>query len=322
MKLTPDDDYVHTAGAESSWQENYLFMGVGDDHTTAMFVHVARLRALDACDVKLLVKIGDDVCSFTEHHQWSDGLDVPGFSFDIAEPWVRWRVSAVGSGMMGGSPGLLVTTGRGDIPISVDFSWEARIPPVIQSEGFEALDEAGSGSSGDHYIQGGRWSGTVSIGEHKVDVSGWSIRDHTWGERHVPSMDYCWWTPMVFDDGMYELAGIDMHTTDGERATFSFERDAERQVRHAFLDVEVTAGDVTNYTRTTIRCGDAVTVEATRLMRLPIAYYRGGGVGWVSDDALCTLTTADGRRGFGIIELNRLLTDDEISALPKDSNGA
>lgn len=316
MTLTPDDDYVHPRGHGESWQENYLFMGLSDDHRVAVFVHVARLPALGACDVKLAVRIDDEVCSFTEHHPWSDGLDVGGFSFDIDKPWVSWRVRARGTGMLGGSPGLLLTTGRGSVPVSADFGWDAKIPPVIQSQGFEELDAVGSGSSGHHYIQGGRFAGTFRLGDREVETSGWSIRDHTWGERHVPAMDLCWWTPMVFGDGSYELAGIDMHTKDGGRATFSFERDTERQVGFPFLDVAVTEGDLTDYTRATIRCGEHITVEATRILRMPIAYYRGGGVGWVSDDALCSLRTDDGRQGFGIIELNRLLTDDEVAALP------
>jgi hypothetical protein len=314
--LRPDDDLPHARGEGASWQENYLFMGLGDDHRAAFFVHVARLPALDACDVKLAVQLGDDVWSFTEHHSFGDGLDVAGFRFRVDEPFRAWHVHAEGGARAGRGPGLLVTTGRGDVPVSIDVSFTAAADPVIQSQGFEELDAIGSGSSGNHYIQGGRWRGTLRVGDQQVEGEGWCIRDHTWGERDIPTMELCWWTPMVFDDGTYQLAGIDMHTTDGARATFSYRRDGGEQVALPFLDVEVTEGDLSDYSRATIRCGDDIAVEATRVLRLPIAYYRGGGVGWVSDDALSTLRTADGRTGFGIIELNRLMTDEEIAALP------
>ena len=126
---------------------------------------------------------------------------------------------------------------------------------------------------------------------------------------------------MVFSDGTYQLAGIDMHTDEGTRTTFSFERDGTTQVAFPNLDVTITQGDANDYSRATIRCGDQVTVDARRRLRLPIAYYRGGGVGWVSDDALCTLETADGRTGFGVIERNRRLTPGEIAALPEGWQG-
>jgi hypothetical protein len=228
-------------------------------------------------------------------------------------------VRGEGTGALGRGPGLFITAGRGDVPLSLDIAWTAAAPPVIHSEGFAQMEEAGAGSSGDHYIQGGRWDGTLRIGEQELMMSGRSIRDHTWGERQNQAMDLCWWCPMVFDDGTYQLAGIDMHLVDGTRTTFSFVRDADGQRTLPFLDVEVTEGDLDDYTKAEIRVGDDITVQATRVMRLPVAYYRGGGVGWVSDDALCTLRTADGRRGFGIIEKNRLLTDAEIAALPEGS---
>jgi hypothetical protein len=315
----PDDDHLHRRGSGDSWQENYLFMAMDDGGLDAAFVHVARLSALGTCDVKLAVVVDGTTCSFTEHHAIPDGLDVAGFHFEIVRPWYEWHVRAAGDGRVGGAPDLLVTTGRGDVPISVDLRWEAFAPPVILSGGFDELEESGAGSSGHHYVQGGRCTGTIELRDEERRLDGWSIRDHTWGERHIVAMDRCWWTPMVFGDGRYQLGGIDMHTDDGTRTTFSFERNGDVQVGFPLLDVEIIEGDADDFAAVAIRCGDRVHVTARRVLRLPIAYYRGGGTGWVSDDALCTLELDDGRTGFGVIERNRRLTADEMAHLPEGS---
>lgn len=76
-------------------------------------------------------------------------------------------------------------------------------------------------------------------------------------------------------------------------------------------------GDVEDVRAVTVRGGDRVSMTGERRVHLPIAYYRFGGAGWVSDDALCPLRPADGRTGFGVIERNRQLTADEIAALPE-----
>ncbi len=319
MSLTPNDDFPHPRGSGESWQENYLFLGVDPEQDLAFFAHVARLPALGTCDIKIAVKIGDDVVSTTEHHPLGEGLDVPGLEFDVVDPWYSWRVKADGKGLRGGAPDLLLTTGRGDVPLSFDIRWDAKATPVVHSEGFAQMASAGAGSSGDHYIQGGTWSGTLRIGDREITSSGPSIRDHTWGERDNGKLQLCWWTPMVFDDGSYQLAGIDMHLVDGTRTSFSFEHDGNAQRTLPVLDVEITEGTIDDYSRAKIKLGDEIEVEATRFARMPIAYYRGGGVGWVSDDALCTLRTADGRTGFGIIEKNRQMTQDEIERLPEGS---
>ena len=314
--LQPSDDHPHPRGIGESWQENYLFMGMSDDASTAMYVHVARLPHHDACDVKLAVKIGDQVGSFTTHLPWSDDLSVAGFRFSIEEPWARWHVRAEGTGVTGAA-GSLLTLQPGDVPLSAEFAWEAKVPPLIQSEGFAMLSDAGAGSSGHHYIQGGRWVGVVRLGDRSAEAAGWSIRDHTWGERNLPNMDHCWWTPMVLADGGVELGGIDMHTKDGARTSFAFRRDGDRQVTLPHLTVDVVEGSIDDFAVTSIACGDDVRVTARRLVHMPIAYYRGGGVGWVSDDALCVIEADDGSTGFGIIELNRAMTPAEVASLPE-----
>jgi hypothetical protein len=48
----------------------------------------------------------------------------------------------------------------------------------------------------------------------------------------------------------------------------------------------------------------ALDVSAERVLRLPIAYPEGWGVPFISDETLCTVSLADGRSGFGIVEWN------------------
>ena len=148
MALGPEDDFLHQRSTGDSWQENYLFMMMDDSGHHAGFAHIARLPALGACDIKLAVVIDGETCSFTTHHTIPDCHDVAGFHFEIVRPWYEWRVRAEGHGMMGGSPGKLLTTGRGEIPVAIDMTWEAFAPPVILSQGFDELEESGAGSSG------------------------------------------------------------------------------------------------------------------------------------------------------------------------------
>ena len=73
-----------------------------------------------------------------------------------------------------------------DLPVA-DFN-------AALAEWAETLTAAGSNSHNSaqaHYEQGGRWHGTLHVGDRTVKTSGLFVRDHTWGERVERGFESC-----------------------------------------------------------------------------------------------------------------------------------
>ena len=310
MTLSQNDEWLHEPEAATGWQENFLFVGLDAATGTGFYLHFGRLPQLDRYDVKIAVAVGGEIVSASLSRPLEDpakdDLGCAGLEVTPVEPFRRWRVRYEGAGRAGPTGGVLCVDAEGDIPLELDVTFDALGPPLDMEEGMRML--ADTGNDGGHYEQGLRWSGSARAGAAAVEAAGLGVRDHTWGVRQLAGITGVWWAPMVFDGT--ELGGIKLLAGD-QAVRFAFRQDGDgpiRGFRHFDLDV-ADADHATQWRATRLHYGaagdpGALDVNAKRVMRLPISYSEGWGAPFISDETLCTLSLADGRTGFGIVEWN------------------
>jgi len=311
MTLHHNDEWLHEPEAATGWQENFLFVGLDPATGTGFYLHFGRLPQLDRYDVKLAVAVDGEFVSTSLSRPLEgpakDDLGCPGLEVTPIEPFRRWRVRYEGTGQSGFSDGVLCVDSGGEIPLQIDVTFDALGPPLDLEEGMRML--ADSGNDGGHYEQGLRWSGSVRAGGARRETGGLGVRDHTWGVRQLAGITGVWWAPTVFEpagpDGVQtQLGGVKL-LADEVSVTGSARQDSPGTLEaspHFDLDQPDAQHDA-RWTRTVLHYGD-LDITAERVLRFPISYREGWGVPFISDETLCTISLADGRTGFGIVEWN------------------
>jgi hypothetical protein len=310
MTLHRNDEWLHEPEAATGWQENLLFVGLDPSSGTGFYLHLGRLPQFDRYDVKLAMAVNGEFVSTSLSRPLEDGakddLGCGDLEVTLVEPFRQWRVRFDGAGRPGLSDGVLCVDGEGHVPLQLDVTFDAIGPPLDMEEGMRML--ADTGNDGGHYEQGLRWSGTARAGAAAVETGGLGVRDHTWGVRQLAGITGVWWAPMVVEPApggeTTQLGGIKLLAAD-QAVRFAFRQDGPGALDafpHFDLDLP-DAEHATPWARTVLHYGP-IDVAAQGVLRFPISYAEGWGMPFVSDETLCTISLADGRTGFGIVEWN------------------
>jgi hypothetical protein len=290
--LLPTDEFPHEPPAPipRGWQENWYLLGWDAGRSAGFSLHLGRIPGEERLAAKACVLAGGEVAVASVDAPLGDGLKAPGLEIEI-DPFRTWRVS------------LDSADDRGR-PLGFDVVVESLLPPVDWREALASL--MASGTERDHYEVGARFTGRLTLGGGgAVEARGLLVRDHTWGVRGYGALDEAWWTPMVFvEPEPAYFTGVSVRY--GERwIGTSIAVDAAGTRVLPSHKVEITDGEAgpVGYRSALIHSGStAVKASAGAHAHVP---YPEWAPGFWLNDAFCT-TEWDGRRGFGIVELNRI----------------
>lgn len=284
--LAPSDEFAHEppAPVPPGWQENWYLLGWDSEQAAGFSLHLGRIPGEGRLAAKACVLAGGETAVGSIDAPLRADLKAPGLEIDI-DPFRTWRVS-------------LETDGLG-----FDVVVESLLPPVDWREALASL--MASGTERDHYEVGARFTGRLVLGGNTVEASGLLVRDHTWGVRGYGALDEAWWTPMVFaDPEPAYFTGVSVRYGDRWIGT-SIAVDATGTRVLPAHTVEVTDGSAgpAGYASVVVRADPAV-VSATTAAHAHVPYPEWAQGFWLND-AFCSVEW-DGRRGFGIVELNRI----------------
>jgi hypothetical protein len=284
--LQPIDEFAHEPPSPipEGWQENWYLLGWDAERSAGFSLHLGRIPAEERLAAKGCVLAGGEVAVASIDAPLGAELKAPGLEIDI-DPFQTWRVS-----LDHGSLGF-------------DVVVESILPPVDWREALASL--MASGTERDHYEVGARFRGRLTIGTSTVEASGLLVRDHTWGVRGYGALDEAWWTPMVFPDPEPAyFTGVSVRYGDRWIGTSIAVDSAGTRVLPSH-EVEVTDGVAgpAGYGSALIRSG-AVRIGVTTGAHAHVPYPEWAEGFWLND-AFCSAEW-DGRRGVGIVELNRI----------------
>jgi hypothetical protein len=295
-------------------------------------MHTKRWPAAGDHEAHVVVMVEGQVCSAVLHRPTvaPAGGTRPRIGDEIAElvaepeaAWSRWRLQAEFDGVVGPGPyGFYAHAPRGPVRGSIDVALESELPPADFDQALatwaEQLAERGGqfNSAQHHYEQGGRWRGTLRIGDTSVEAYGLFVRDHSWGVRvesnFVPGV---FWTASSLDDGRVFCNAIGFPGAD---ATIGTGIVVDR--RGAFLTTDVHADfrpmpGLTSYDRSAVSYGfrTPLLLEGRTAFHVP-KYLPGSRERGYDNNAISHVRIGD-LTGMGCIEWASVLDPDRAATL-------
>ena len=193
--MTPDpaDERMHPVGDAPAWSESYYFNFVDPDSQIAMFTRMGFRPGSGWADGLHAVYLGGDRVAFT-YGRRDIGTDLGVYDDDLAagqlrltcvEPFQHWRVGYDGPAQDIADAAVLLERSKqrpdgwfrpADLSMEVDFRGVSAPHYAVQAS------DTSAGGRG-HFEQTGTVSGEIRIGEESYTVSGFGVRDKSWGPR-------------------------------------------------------------------------------------------------------------------------------------------
>jgi hypothetical protein len=189
--MNPLDERMHPVGGEPAWSESYYFNFVDPDNKIAMFTRMGFRPGDGWADGLHAVYLGGDRVAFTygrrdidaDLHRYDHDLTVGGLELVCVVPFQNWEVNYEGPAQDIDDAAILLERRKARPP-----GWyrEATLSMAVDFNALSAPHYAANGARG-HFEQTGAVRGSISLtgnrGKESFTVSGFGVRDKSWGPR-------------------------------------------------------------------------------------------------------------------------------------------
>ena len=188
--MNPIDERMHPVRNEPAWSESYYFNFVDPVSKLAMFTRMGFRPGDGWADGLHVVYLGGDRVAFTygrrtidaDLARYDDDLAVGALRLECVDPFGLWRIAYSGAAQ--------------DIPDAAILLERSKLRPegwyrdakLDMSVDFRAMTEPhyaamGAAATRGHFEQTGLVRGAITIGGRTTQVSGYGVRDKSWGPR-------------------------------------------------------------------------------------------------------------------------------------------
>ena len=211
-RLSPQDEFTHPPGPEINFNES-VYVNAFDDRTgVGGWIRLGNRVNEGHAEVTICLYFPDGTAGFMFQKAKIDSntaFDAGGARFDIIEPYKKLRVTYAGEILLLADPNALLDPGKAfkdnpKKPCAVDLHYTG-ISPIY---GGEHLNPDGSPIDLDlnhalaraHFEQHVKAQGTIRVGDQTWTISGYGLRDHSWGPRYWQNIHWYRWLPISFDE--------------------------------------------------------------------------------------------------------------------------
>jgi hypothetical protein len=187
-----NDELMHPVGEQAAWSESYYFNFVDPKNKLAMFTRVG-FRPQDGwADALHVVYLGGKRVAFTYGRRniekdlslYDGDLTAGDLTISCSAAFKKWQISYKGPAQDIEDGAILLERRKlrrdgwyQPATLDMQVQFDCTTEPYHSRS-----DEAASGAFG-HFEQSGRVSGVIQLGEEKWNVSGFGVRDKSWGPR-------------------------------------------------------------------------------------------------------------------------------------------
>ncbi len=257
--LEPSDDYLHAVGPEPNFNESMYFHFHDPAHRIGGFLRLANRpnEGRGERTVCLYLPGGEVAFGFARPAFVDNArMRAGGLTVDVLTPFEHLQVTFDGRINVLSNPSAMVDpkVALSTSPVvdcRVDLQLREAAPPFA-----ETFDSESESFAPNHYEQLMRATGVVQVGEASFDVTGYGLRDHSWGPRSWQAPWFYRWLHGSAPDlgfmgayfgspdgadrrGGFVWDSTGLHTCDD--VIVSTSRDADQQQRD--IDLELIAGD-------------------------------------------------------------------------------
>lgn len=331
MSICEADEFRHLPPAPlpDRWQENFFVIAHDLKANVTFLMHCKRWPSSGQQVARVVAAFGDQVVSRKVVESIpADSLTVDGLTLHPVVPFRQLRLNGGFKGVPGLGPlGFVAWRADGTVDVEIDLTLRSELVPADFSAGFDAIAaqarEAGAEGmvfehTQEHYEQGGRCEGHITIGGERRRFEGLFVRDHTWGRRDESAMSvagYGFWTASVSEnaDLFFNAAGmVAYEKTHGIGVVV----DARGQSTTTDVTVDfLPQGGLHSFGTTRIRIGGDKPINVAGEARIHLVkYLPGSGPGRFDDNAISHFT-GGGVAGFGVHEYAGTLSAENVALL-------
>ncbi|MEE2673086.1 MAG: hypothetical protein VX466_04770 [Myxococcota bacterium] len=249
--LSPQDDYTHTLGPETNFNESMYFNFFDPEQSIGGFIRIGNRANEGRAEVTLTLYLQSGRVLFTfkrapiEHNE---AFDAGGARFEVIEPSQKLRSIYEGSVLDLAEP-RKITDPRAAFAespkrrIHLDLVHDA-VGPMYGSAGSktEAKRSSDQQFGKAHYEQHMAVKGELRIDDQVIAIDGYGLRDHSWGPRYWQAIDSYEWLTMNFGPDLGAMVSVIRRDADNIRMGGVIIRDGEFEaIRHADVSAEFEA---------------------------------------------------------------------------------
>ena len=295
LRLEPVDEYLHELGPETTFNESMYFNVYDPTEHVGGFVRLGNRANEGYAEMTTCLYLPDGRVGFMYHRPEisdNDAFAAGGMSFAVVEPFEELRVGYEGKVVM------------------LEDPLEMADPRKAFTENHE---REGEEFAKGHYEQLNAATGTITVGDQEWAVSGYGLRDHSWGPRTWQAPWYYRWLTANFGDD-FGFMGSRIARPDREGMRGGFIWDGERILGCHHFEISTDWTETGTYHRaieaTLHHAEGSLNVKGKVLNLIPLRNRRDGMVTRISE-GLTEWTLADGRVGYGLSEYLDQIVDDQ-----------
>lgn len=230
LRLDPQDEYTHTPEAAKNYNESMYFNMYDPKQRIGGWFRIGNRPNENYAEMSCCLYLPDGKVAFIFKRAeigGNDAMDAGGMRIDVIEPFKRLKVTFEGDACLLADPFQMANPKKAFsenpmVPVRMSLDYTGVSPmdggEIVNEDGSRlALDPEKSFLRG-HYEQHMAASGRIEVNGQGWDVSGFGVRDKSWGPRHWQAISWYKWLPMNFgpDFGMVVTVS---GTPDGHRAS-------------------------------------------------------------------------------------------------------
>jgi hypothetical protein len=200
VRLEPHDDFTHAPSDESNFNESMYFNLYDPAQRLGGFFRIGNRVNEGRAEMTACIYLPDGRVAFTFARpsiSSNDSFDAGGMKFGVVRPLEELTVSYDGKLTLLTDPLEMADpkeafTSNPAVACSVSLTYTATAP-AVGGEPSSSRERPGEEFARAHYEQLVAASGTVVVGDSSFAVSGFGLRDHSWGPRSWQAPWYYRW---------------------------------------------------------------------------------------------------------------------------------
>jgi hypothetical protein len=320
LMLAPTDEYTHELGPESNFNESMYINLFDPDQQVGGFFRLGNRANEGYAEMTVCLYLADGRVGFMFSRPpiaSNDTLDAGGLTWTVVTPFEELRVDYLGKVVLLDDPTQMAdpkqaftTNPFAPCEAHLTFLGDGR-HSMYGGEPDRPHETTGEEFARGHYEQLVRGHGTLRVGEEEWEVSGYGLRDHSWGPRYWQApWYYRWLTANVDADFGFMASRVARRDHPGTRAGFVWEDGRIHLCDDVVIATDFQGDDQYHQsirgTLTSSRSNREWTFTGEVVNLIPLRNRRldpdGNQLVTRISEGLTRWTTGDGRVGYGLSE--------------------
>jgi hypothetical protein len=326
VRLDPADEYTHELGPESNFNESMYINCFDPVQQVGGWFRLGNRANEGYAEMTVCLYLPDadgrhpgQVGFMFKRPQITsnDALDAGGLTWTMRTPFEELHIAYSGKVVLLDEPEQMANpkdaftnNPYAECEVDITFTGQGR-DSMFGGEPETPHEAPGEEFAKGHYEQLVEATGRIRVGEREWQITGFGLRDHSWGPRYWQApWYYRWLTANVDRDFGFMASRVARKDADGTRGGFVWEDGKLHLCDHVELSTEVRGADsyhqAITATLSSSRSGKSWAFTGEVLNLIPLRNRRQSPDGeWLTtriSEGMTRWQMADGRVGYGLSE--------------------